>query len=156
MTVSRNNLAVFRGIILPLIASFLVSEAATSFNYPAVRRDESVIDEYHGTKVLVDAQVYCIHYWINITSSSFCRTLSSLFFKIADPYRFLEDPDSDETKAFIAAQNNVTFTYLENAPFRKELRNKLTELWNYPRRGIPKKRGSKYFYFANSGLQNQW
>jgi prolyl oligopeptidase len=75
--------------------------------------------------------------------------------KVADPYRWLEDPDSDETKAWVEAQNKVTFGYLESLPEREGLRKRLTELWNYERYGIPRERGGKYFYERNDGLQNQ-
>jgi prolyl oligopeptidase len=75
--------------------------------------------------------------------------------KVADPYRWLEDPDSDETKAWVEAQNKVTFDYLESLPEREKLRKRLTELWNFERYGIPMVRGGRYFYERNDGLQNQ-
>ncbi|MEB3883331.1 prolyl oligopeptidase family serine peptidase [Lyngbya sp. CCY1209] len=75
--------------------------------------------------------------------------------KVADPYRWLEDPDSDETRAWVEAQNRVTFGYLETIPARGPLRDRLTKLWNYEKYGIPFKEGDRYFYFKNDGLQNQ-
>jgi prolyl oligopeptidase len=75
--------------------------------------------------------------------------------KVADPYRWLEEPDSPETKAWVEAQNKVTFGYLESLPEREKLRKRLTELWNYERYGIPRQRGGRYFYERNNGLQNQ-
>lgn len=75
--------------------------------------------------------------------------------KVGDPYRWLEDDNSDETKAWVVAQNKVTFGYLEQIPERTALRNRLTELWNYERYGAPFKRSGRYFYFKNDGLQNQ-
>lgn len=75
--------------------------------------------------------------------------------KVADPYRWLEDDNSDETKAWVTAQNKVTFGYLNQIPERAHLRERLTELWNYERYGAPFKRAGKYFYFKNNGLQNQ-
>jgi prolyl oligopeptidase len=75
--------------------------------------------------------------------------------KVADPYRWLEDPDSDESRAWIEAQNQVTFGYLANIPARDRIKSRLTELWNYEKFGIPFKRGNRYFYFKNDGLQNQ-
>jgi len=75
--------------------------------------------------------------------------------KVADPYRWLEDDNSEETKAWVTAQNKVTFGYLNQIPERAQLRERLTELWNYERYGAPFKRGGKYFYFKNNGLQNQ-
>lgn len=75
--------------------------------------------------------------------------------KIADPYRWLEQLDSDETKAWVEAQNKLTFGYLESIPQRKAIRARLEELWNYERFGLPRVRKGKYFYTRNDGLQNQ-
>ncbi|MEQ9357976.1 prolyl oligopeptidase family serine peptidase [Coleofasciculus chthonoplastes] len=75
--------------------------------------------------------------------------------KVADPYRWLEDPDSEETKAWVEAQNKVTFGYLEDIPQRESLKQRITQLWNYEKYGIPYKEGNRYFYFKNDGLQNQ-
>ena len=75
--------------------------------------------------------------------------------RVADPYRWLEELDSKATKEWVAAQNKVTFGYLENLPQRKKLRDRLEELWNYERFGLPRARNGKYFYSRNDGLQNQ-
>ncbi|MBK7707478.1 MAG: S9 family peptidase [Acidobacteria bacterium] len=75
--------------------------------------------------------------------------------KVSDPYRWLEDDNSEETKAWVEAQNKVTFDYLNGIPQRESIRKRLTELWNYEKYGAPFKRGSKYFYTKNDGLQNQ-
>ncbi len=75
--------------------------------------------------------------------------------KVPDPYRWLEDPDSEETKAWVQAQNKVTFGYLEQLPAREQFRQRLTKLWNYERFGLPIKRQGRYFYSRNSGLENQ-
>lgn len=75
--------------------------------------------------------------------------------QVADPYRWLEDPDSDETKAWIEAENKLTFGLLEQIPGRDRLKERLTKLWNYEKYGIPFKQGDRYFYFKNDGLQNQ-
>jgi prolyl oligopeptidase len=75
--------------------------------------------------------------------------------KVADPYRWLEDPDSEETKAWVEAQNKVTFGYLAEIPVREQIKQRLTQLWNYEKYGIPFKEGNRYFYFKNDGLQNQ-
>ncbi|KAM3091668.1 prolyl oligopeptidase family serine peptidase [Phormidesmis sp. 146-35] len=74
---------------------------------------------------------------------------------IADPYRWLEDPDSDETKAWVEAQNQVTFGYLQQIPSREAIANRLTKIWDFEKYGIPFKEGNRYFYFKNDGLQNQ-
>jgi prolyl oligopeptidase len=75
--------------------------------------------------------------------------------KVADPYRWLEDPDSAETRAWIASQNRVTESFLSQIPARKQIRNRLTELWNYERYGLPWNEGNSYFFTHNDGLQNQ-
>jgi prolyl oligopeptidase len=75
--------------------------------------------------------------------------------KIADPYRWLEDDNSAETKAWVEAQNKVTFDYLNQIPERSKLKARLTELWNYEKYSAPFKEGNRYFYYKNDGLQNQ-
>lgn len=74
--------------------------------------------------------------------------------KIADPFRWLEDDNSDETKAWVKAQNAVTFDYLKSIPERETLKARLKSLWNYERFGLPSKHGSRWFFTRNSGLQN--
>ncbi|NEP28138.1 MAG: S9 family peptidase, partial [Moorea sp. SIO3I6] len=74
---------------------------------------------------------------------------------VADPYRWLEDPDSEETKAWVEAQNQVTFGYLSEIPTRETLKQRITKLWNYEKYSTPFKKGDRYFYFKNDGLQNQ-
>jgi prolyl oligopeptidase len=74
---------------------------------------------------------------------------------VADPYRWLEDPDSEETKAWVAAQNKVTFDYLARIPERAAIESRLTELWDYERYSLPVKKGGRYFYTRNDGLKNQ-
>lgn len=76
--------------------------------------------------------------------------------EVADPYRWLEDDRSPETEAWVEDQNAVTFNYLANIPFRKELQNRLTELWNYEKLGSPSKEGDWYYFSKNDGLQNQY
>ncbi len=75
--------------------------------------------------------------------------------QVADPYRWLEDDDAPETKAWVEAQNQVTFGYLARIPERTQLRERFTKLWNYERFSAPFKRGGRTFYTHNSGLQNQ-
>jgi prolyl oligopeptidase len=74
---------------------------------------------------------------------------------VPDPYRWLEDVDSEETKAWVAAQNEVTFAYLESIPEREWIRERLTEIWNYERYSTPWKDGGRYLFIKNDGLQNQ-
>ncbi|KAF3834116.1 hypothetical protein F7725_025320 [Dissostichus mawsoni] len=95
-----------------------------AFKYPAARRDESKVDDHHGTK-------------------------------ICDPYTWLEDPDSAETMAFVEEQNKLTMPYLEQCAVRAQFHQRLTELYDHPKYSCPYKRGKRYFYFHNKGLQNQ-
>lgn len=74
---------------------------------------------------------------------------------VPDPYRWLEDADSPESQAWIKAENKVTFDWLEQIPARARIKDRLTALWNYERYGQPFKRGGRYFYTKNDGLQNQ-
>ncbi len=74
---------------------------------------------------------------------------------VADPYRWLEDMDSDETRSWIAAQNEITEQFLDRVPGRSEILQRVTELWNFERFGVPIREGGRYFYFRNSGLENQ-
>lgn len=75
--------------------------------------------------------------------------------EVADPYRWLEDDNSSETKAWVEAQNKVSFGYLDQIPFRKALRERLEKLMNFEKFSTPFKEGGKYYYFKNDGLQNQ-
>lgn len=75
--------------------------------------------------------------------------------KIADPYRWLEDDHSAETKEWVDAQNKVTQDYLATIPFRGKIKQRLEALWNYPRYGSPFREGKYYYFYKNDGLQNQ-
>jgi prolyl oligopeptidase len=75
--------------------------------------------------------------------------------KVADPYRWLENLDSEETRAWVEAQNKLTFAYLNEIPVREQIKQRLTKLWNYEKYGTPFKQGGRYFYSKNNGLQNQ-
>ncbi|XP_022769294.1 prolyl endopeptidase-like isoform X2 [Durio zibethinus] len=94
------------------------------FQYPIARRDESVVDDYHGIKV-------------------------------ADPYRWLEDADAEEVKKFVQKQVTLTESVLEKCDTRSKLHKQITKLFDHPRYTVPFKRGNKYFYFHNTGLQAQ-
>ncbi len=74
---------------------------------------------------------------------------------VSDPYRWLEDLNGADTQAWIAAQNEITEAYLAALPWRAQIRARLTELWNYERYGVPFRRGNRYFFTRNDGLQNQ-
>ena len=92
--------------------------------YPKADRDETVVDDYFGTKV-------------------------------ADPYRWLENDTSAETNAWVEAQRALTNEYLSHIPLRAKLKDRLTQIADYEKYGVPSKRFGKYFYSKNDGLQNQ-
>ncbi|CAL1541986.1 unnamed protein product [Lymnaea stagnalis] len=94
------------------------------FNYPNPRRDETVVDNYHGIE-------------------------------IKDAYRWMEDPDGEETKAYVEAQNNISKPFIDGCPSKDKIQKRITEVWDYPKYGCPKKHGDHYYYFHNTGLQNQ-
>lgn len=75
--------------------------------------------------------------------------------QIADPYRWLENDTTAETAAWVEAQNKVTFDYLQKIPFREQIKNRLTKIWDYPKYSVTFKKGTRYFYFKNDGMQNQ-
>ncbi|XP_037041818.1 prolyl endopeptidase-like isoform X1 [Bradysia coprophila] len=94
------------------------------YNYPSVRRDESVVDDYYGIKV-------------------------------ADPYRYLEDPTSEEVKKFIEDQNKLTDEYLGRNYIMPQIEKKILETYNYTRYDVPERYGDRYYFTMNNGLQNQ-
>lgn len=105
-------------------ASAQVQDLNVNLKYPTTRRDETIVDEYHGVKV-------------------------------ADPYRWLEDDNSEETKAWVKAQNEVTFAFLNKIPIRQKIAARLKSAWNYERSSVPFESGGRWFMTRNSGLQNQ-
>ena len=76
--------------------------------------------------------------------------------QVKDPYRWLEDDRSEETEAWVTSQNEVTFDYLSNIPYREELKERLEKLWNYEKIGAPFNEGDYTYFFKNNGLQNQY
>ncbi len=75
--------------------------------------------------------------------------------KVPDPYRWLEDPDSPETLAWVEAENRLTREYIDGYPDREAIEARIRKLWNYPRVSLPERHGSRYFFARNDGLQNQ-
>ena len=75
--------------------------------------------------------------------------------EVPDPYRWLEDDNAPDTEAWVEAQNEVTFSYLEEIPFRNQVEEKVTRLINYKKVSAPDKHGDYYYYYKNDGLQDQ-
>lgn len=75
--------------------------------------------------------------------------------EIADPYRWLEDDTAKSTTAWVKAQNKVTNAYLAGIPFRQQIKDRLTKLWDYPKTSAPQKEGDYFLFYRNNGLQNQ-
>ncbi len=111
--------------LLVFLFGISIARAQVVANYPDTKRVDHV-DHYHGTDV-------------------------------ADPYRWLEDDvrESEEVANWVKAENEVTFAYLESIKLRQPITDRLTKLWNYERFGTPYKKGGRYFYSKNDGLQNQ-
>lgn len=76
--------------------------------------------------------------------------------QVADPYRWLEDDRSADTEAWVQAQNKVTFSYLEQIPYRDDIKQKLTTSWNFEKVGAPFTEGKYTYFYKNDGLQNQY
>ncbi|MFN0016569.1 MAG: prolyl oligopeptidase family serine peptidase, partial [Saprospiraceae bacterium] len=74
---------------------------------------------------------------------------------VRDPYRWLEDDQSAETKQWVKDQNAVAFGFLEQIPFRAKLKERLEQIWNFEKYGTPFKKAGRYYFFKNDGLQNQ-
>lgn len=75
--------------------------------------------------------------------------------EVSDVYRWLEDPNADETKIFIENQNKISRKFIEEGSDRDRIEKKLTRLWNYPKYSCPTKHGKYYYFYVNTGLQNQ-
>lgn len=75
--------------------------------------------------------------------------------KITDPYKWMEDPDSEMTKKFVTSQNELSLPYLKSTPIQKKFEDRMSVVFNYPKYSCTFKKGKKYFYYYNTGLQNQ-
>ncbi|WP_298340933.1 prolyl oligopeptidase family serine peptidase [uncultured Algibacter sp.] len=76
--------------------------------------------------------------------------------EVKDPYRWLEDDKSEDTVTWVKTQNKTTFSYLNSIPYRKDLKERLSKLWNYEKTGSPFKEGNYTYFYKNDGLQNQY
>ena len=85
---------------------------------------------------------------VNVMDTYFDTTIS-------DPYRWLEDDHSKQTKAWVTKQNSFTNTYMRKIPYRRKIEKRLKNIWNFPSQGMPFKEGEKYYFFKNDGLQSQ-
>lgn len=74
---------------------------------------------------------------------------------VKDPYRWLEDPDGEDTARWVSEQNTLFQSFIASEPSREAIHSRITELWNYPKYSLPQKQGNRYFYTKNDGLQNQ-
>ena len=94
---------------------------------------------------------------VNYPETATVDTVTNYFgTDVKDPYRWLEDDRSEETMAWVKTQNKATYGYLDNIPFRNDLKERLTKLWNYEKIGSPFKEGDYTYFYKNSGLQNQY
>ena len=94
---------------------------------------------------------------VNYTKTQKVDTVDTYFgVNVEDPYRWLEDDRSPETEAWVKNVNEVTYGYLDKIPFREELKERLSSLWNYEKVGAPFKEGDYTYYYKNDGLQNQY
>lgn len=94
---------------------------------------------------------------VNYPTTNKVDTIDTYFgTEVPDPFRWLEDDMSAETEAWVKEQNKVTFGYLDQIPFRKDLKNRLEKLWNYEKLGSPFKEGDYTYFYKNDGLQNQY
>ncbi|MDY6327785.1 MAG: prolyl oligopeptidase family serine peptidase [Bacteroidales bacterium] len=93
---------------------------------------------------------------VNYPETKKCDTVDTYFgVEVADPYRWLEDDYSEETAAWVESQNRLTQSYLSQIPYREKMKQHLKEMLDYPKEGAPFKKGDRYFFYRNNGLQNQ-
>ena len=94
---------------------------------------------------------------VNYPTTKKVDTVTTYFeTQVKDPYRWLEDDRSEETGNWVEEQNKTTYGYLDNIPFREELKERLTKLWNYEKVGSPFVEGNYTYFYKNDGLQNQY
>jgi len=94
---------------------------------------------------------------VNYPETKKVDTVSNYFgTEIKDPYRWLEDDKSAETGEWVAQQNEATYGYLDNIPYREDLKNRLEKLWNYEKVGAPFKKGENTYFYKNNGIQNHY
>ena len=94
---------------------------------------------------------------VNYPTTAKADTIDTYFgTEVKDPYRWLEDDRSPETEAWVKTQNRTTFGYLEQIPFRNDLKNRLEKLWNYEKITAPFEEGNYTYFYKNDGLQNQY
>ncbi|MDN7125432.1 prolyl oligopeptidase family serine peptidase [Pseudidiomarina terrestris] len=125
----------------------LLSVAALAACSP---QQESGKDDVAEKTTTVNTQItYPMTFRGNVTDNYFGNV-------VADPYRWLEDDRSEETEAWVKAQNLVTFAYLEQIPYRQELEDRLSSMWNYEKVSAPFKEGDYTYFYKNDGLQNQY
>ena len=74
--------------------------------------------------------------------------------KVSDPYRWLEDDKSEETRAWVTEENKVTFGYLDKIPYRKNFQESIEKVFNYPKYSAPFRNGEWFYFYKNNGLQN--
>ena len=94
---------------------------------------------------------------VNYPETKTVDSISTYFgVEVKDPYRWLEDDRSKETVAWVETQNKSTYSYLDNIPFRNELKERLSNLWNYEKLSAPFVEGDYTYFYKNDGLQNQY
>lgn len=124
--------------------------------YPVARRDDEIVEDLHGQQVVMElfnkTRMICL---LDQKQLEYYQIYNIYLFKVTDPYRWLEDPDSAETQEFVEQQNKVTQPYLEDCEEWAKINKKLTTLWNYPKYSVPDRHGDYYFSYMNTGLQNQ-
>lgn len=93
---------------------------------------------------------------VSYPETKVCDTVNDYFgTKVADPYQWLEDDYSEETANWVKAQNELTNSYLAQIPYREQMKKHLMDIFNYPKESAPWKKGDRYFFYHNDGLQNQ-